>query len=80
MNGKITPAEALAAVKTGDIPDAMQAMVDAISDPDQRFGAQMLISGATVFERNNILVDTFAAGYGWSAEQTDEFFRFAATL
>ena len=76
----ITTAEALAAVRTGDIPAVLQGYVDAIDDDGQRFAAEMLLSGATVFERNHPLTEAIGAGQGMSAAQVDEFFAAAAAL
>lgn len=75
----ITQGEALAAVKTGEIPAAMQAMVAALPQEAQ-FGATMLISGATIFNRDHPLTLTFGAAFGWSSEQIDAFFTAAAAL
>jgi hypothetical protein len=77
--GVISQAEALAAVKTGEIPSPMQAILATLPD-DQRFAAEMVLSGATVFERSHWMADAFGAGYGWTPEQVDTFFRAAAVL
>lgn len=73
----ITQDEAIAAVATGAIPVVLQAIVDGITDADQKFAATMLLSGATVFERNHPLTEAVGASLGWTSEQIDEFF-FAA--
>jgi hypothetical protein len=78
--GIITQAEALAAVQTGAIPAALQSIVDAIADPQQKFAAQMILSGATTFERNHPLTQSIGAALGWTEDQIDEFFRSAAAL
>lgn len=75
----ITQQEALAAVKTGEIPGAMMAMVEALPQAAQ-FSATMLISGATTFYRNHSLTGTFGAAFGWTDAQIDAFFIAAAAL
>lgn len=76
--GVITQAEALDFVKTGTIPAALQAIVDAIADDDARFDAEMFISGATIFKRNHPLTIAIGSAYGWTSEQMDTFW-FAAS-
>jgi hypothetical protein len=77
--GVITKAEALAAVKTGDIPAALEKFIAPLPD-DQRFNAEMLLSGATLFQRAHPLTDAIAAAQGMTPEQVDDFFRAAAAL
>jgi hypothetical protein len=76
----ITHAEALAAVGRGAIPGALQRVVDAIEDPEQRFVASMLLTGAAVFVRNRPLTDAIGASLGMTAAQMDELFIAAAAL
>lgn len=71
--GFITQAEALAFVKTGEVPTALQVMIDAIEDAVARFEAEMLVSGATVFKRNHPLVSMIASQVGWTEQQADQF-------
>lgn len=71
--GLITQAEALAFVKTGEVPSALQVMIDAIEDAGARFDAEMLVSGATVFKRSHPLVSMIASQVGWTEQQTDQF-------
>jgi len=80
MGGIITQAEALAAVQTGVIPSVLQTVVDGITDPDQKFAATMLLSGATQFERVHPLTEAVGAYLGWTSEQIDQFFIQAAGL
>lgn len=77
LGGMISEAEALAAVQTGALPAPIAAIVDGL--PDQ-FGARMLLSGATTFERGHPLTDALAAALGYSPVQTDDLFRAAAAL
>lgn len=79
MMGLIDPAEALAAVKTGEIPAALEAFIDQLPT-DEKFAAEMVVSGATIFERSNPMTLALAAGMGWSSEQIDDLWRAAAQL
>lgn len=80
LQGLISQDEALAWVKTGDVPAALQALVDEIPDPTIKFSAQMLLAGATVFERDHPMTAQLAAGLGMSSEQVDDLWRAAAAL
>jgi hypothetical protein len=80
LQGAITQEEALAAVRTGAVPTAMQTFIDAIPDQEQQFGATMLLSGAVEFERNHPLVESFRQVMGWTVQQTNDLWRLAATL
>ena len=77
--GLISQAEALAAVKTGAIPPDMETLVAQLP-AEQQFAAQMLISGATQFDRNHPLTDAIRIAFGWTEEQTDDFWRDASAL
>lgn len=79
IRGAITEAEALDAVGPGIIPPAMEALIDQLPE-EQRFAARMLIRGATRYERQHPIADLIRGLYGWSVEDADEFWRFAATL
>lgn len=79
LREEITEAEALEAVGPGVIPPAMDALIDQLPQ-DQRFAARMLIRGATTYERQHPIADLIRSLYGWSIEDTDDFWRFAATL
>lgn len=78
--GLITQAEALSAVQTGAIPAVLQSVVDSITDPGQQFAATMMLSGATIFERNHPLTEAVGAYLGWTSAQVDQFFIAAAQL
>lgn len=73
----ITRQEALAAIQTGAIPAALQAMVDDMDTEDDKFNAEMLIAGAQVFTRSNPLTEIVRVKIGWTSEQTDDFWRAA---
>ena len=79
IRGEITEAEALDAVGPGIIPPAMDALIDQLPQ-EQRFAARMLIRGATRYERKHPIADLIRSLYGWSIEDADDFWRFAATL
>jgi hypothetical protein len=55
----ITRQEALDAVATGAIPEAMEQLIQMLADEDLQWNARMVISGATDFERLNWFVDVF---------------------
>lgn len=76
----ITQEEALAAVKTGTIPTSLQAIVDAIPDAEQKFAVNMILSGATTFQRNHPLTNSIGTAMGLTEEEIDEFFRHAGLL
>lgn len=80
LQGLISQEEALAWVKTGEIPSALQSLIDDIPDPVIKFSAQMLLAGATVFERDHPMTAQLAAGLGMSSEQVDDLWRAAAAL
>ncbi|NLS08146.1 hypothetical protein HGP14_33670 [Rhizobium sp. P32RR-XVIII] len=75
----ITQQEALAAVATGTIPSAMLALINQLPE-EQRFPAQMLISGATVFKRLHPVSAMIGGFYGWAGEQIDDLWSAAALL
>lgn len=79
LTGEISEAEALAAVKTGDPPAAMEAFLVSLPAEDQ-FNARMLLEGAVTFRRSHALTEAFAAGMNMTAEQTDDLWRLAASL
>ena len=69
----------MAAIKTGDIPSALSGFIAALPDA-ARFNAEMLLSGATLFQRAHPLTDAIAAAQGMTPEHVDDFFRAAAAL
>lgn len=79
MGGKITEAEAEAAVATGTIPADMAALVDQLP-ADQQFTARMLLKGATTFRSDHPLADMLAGLYGLNEEQKLDLFRVASQL
>lgn len=77
--GVITQADALAAVKTGTVPAALQSLINALP-ADQQFGATMIVSGATIFNRHHPLTVAIGTAYGWTSSQMDAFWIAAAAL
>ncbi len=77
--GIISNEDALAAVKTGTIPAALGALI-AQMPVEAQFGAEMILSGATIFERNHPMTIAIGMGYGMTSEQVDDFFRAANLL
>jgi hypothetical protein len=77
--GIITEAEALAAVGPGVIPAALAAFVAQLPEGD-RFAANMVLTGATEFQRTHPLVPVFAGLFGWSSTDIDDFWTEAFAL
>ncbi len=80
IQGFITQEDALQAVKTGFIPATLQVIVDTITDPTEKFNAQMLLSGATEFQRNHPLTSVIGTAFGMTEEDINTFFRSASNL
>lgn len=78
--GVITPAEASAFVKVGDIPAALQAAIDKIPDAQQRTLAELRVSGATTYRRDHPLTQALAATMGWSSADVDDLWRAASAI
>jgi hypothetical protein len=79
LRGVITQAEALAAVGPGTIPPAMAAFVAQLPQADQ-FAANMLLTGATEFNRYHPIVPVFGQLFGWSGADIDLFWTEAYQL
>lgn len=78
LEGIITEDQALAS-NAAVIPPPLLAIIDAMP-VEQQFAAKMLVSGATVYERNHPMTAAIGAAYGWGDAQIDDFFRAASTL
>mgnify|MGYP001765331423 CR=1 FL=1 len=78
--GLCTKAEALQAVKVGELPAQLAAIVASIPDEDMQFGTEMLLSGAVEFNRDHPLVGQVGSTLGWTDAQIDDFWRIAGTL
>ena len=75
----ITQQEALDAMKTGEIPAVMQAVIDMLPEEEQ-FPATALIAGGTTYERDNPLVEVFGSSQNMTAAEIDAFWEFAGGL
>lgn len=73
VDGIISEAEALAAMKTGTLPAALQAVVDGMTDARAKYDAEMKLVGATDFYRSSALVMVFAIVIGWDEQRVDQF-------
>ncbi len=80
LRGLCTPAEALDAVRTGVLPSALRAFVDAISDSDQRWATEMLLSGAKEFRRDHRFVSEIGAWAGLDTQDLDGFWAQCGSL
>lgn len=78
--GIITKAEALAAMKSGAVPQALQAIIDALPTEQDRFNAEMLVVGADTFYRAHPLTETVRLAMQWTEEQRDSFWLEASKL
>ena len=62
----------------GGLAVAMSYAADA--DKEQREDAQLLVSGATTFDRNHPMTAALAAGMDWSSAQVNDLWSLAAQL
>ena len=79
VEGKITEAEALAAVATGTIPQAMNGLIEQLPE-DQQFPSKMLVAGATEFLRDHPVTQLIGQLYGYRAADIDRIWREASLL
>lgn len=77
--GMISEEEALEAVRHGTIPPKMQAGLDTLP-PDEKFAAEMYLSGSPEFNRDHPMIVKFAQIMGMPPAAMDDMWRFAATL
>ncbi len=77
--GLITEAEAEDWVGPGTVPDVLLNLINSLPE-EVRFAARMLLRGATQFERSHPLTEILGGAYGWSPEETDDFWRACAAL
>lgn len=73
LRGLCTPEEALDAVRTGLLPPALRGFVDAIADVQERWAAEMLLSGAKEFRRDHPFVSQVGAWAGLNTVALDDF-------
>lgn len=78
--GTITQPEALDFVRSGTLPKALQDVVDAMTDKDEAFDAEMMLSGATTFERAHPMVETLGKALGKSDADLDALWTAAGAL
>ena len=76
----ISKSAALAAVQHGTIPEMLAGLLSHISDPNEHFAAEMLLSSATEFRRTDPLVSRFGAAAGLTPQDLDQLWHVAATL
>ncbi|UYW33612.1 hypothetical protein [Methylorubrum extorquens] len=88
LAGTITEAEALAWAARGELPEAMEDALALIPEADgRRFGARMMLAGATTFERSHPLTGQLGGllinpttGKPYDAAALDALWAEAATL
>lgn len=81
LDGVITEAEALAWAARGELPSAMVTALQAIPEEGgARFGAEMLLSAATTYERAHPLVGTLGVLLGRDGAALDDIWRRGAAL
>jgi len=79
LKGIITKAEALEAVRHGTMPAKIGAFLDQLP-ADQRFHAEMLLVGASTFERDHPMTDAIGHALGYTDEQMDDLWKLGMTL
>lgn len=75
-----TPEEALDAVRIGVLPEGLRKFVDAIPEAQDRWAAEMLLSGAKEFRRDHAFVAQVGAWVGLDAAALDAFWSHCSTL
>lgn len=88
LAGTITEAEALAWAARGELPDAMEDALSHIPEAEgRRFGARMMLAGATTFERSHPLTEQLgglltnpATGQPYDSAALDALWSRAAAL
>lgn len=77
--GKVSEAEALAAVMTGQMPQAVTDGIAALPSVLQ-FAARMMICGATTFQRSHPMVPVFGSFFDLDSDDLDALWQAAALL
>lgn len=80
FKGEISEQDALAAVKNGTLPPLLRDLLAGITDSQEHFTIEMLLSGATQFERGHVLVARIGHVLGWTDAQIDDLWRLGAKL
>ncbi len=78
IDGVITEAEALAWAARGDLPEALEAIVSQMGE--QEFGARMLLSAATTYERGHPLTGVLGGLLGYDEGHLDALWLHASAL
>jgi hypothetical protein len=76
----ITTTEALAAMQIGTIPPLLMNVVNTITVNSEKFKAEMLLTGASDFQRDHPLTLTIGSALSLSNTQIDTFFNEAGLL
>lgn len=79
LKSKITNQEALDAVKTGTVPAILQNAISTMTGGDA-FNAEMLLAGATQFNRSHPLTNQLGQALGYAPTDLDDFWTFASDL
>lgn len=79
IKGVISEDEALAWASRGELPIPMEQAVSGLPE-EQQFGARMLLSSATVYERNHPLVPALGSLLSYEAADLDALWRQGAAL
>lgn len=79
VQGIIAQSDAIGLVSNGTMPAALASVIAKLPTGEQ-FAANMFILSGDDFVRSSQLVNDIAAAYGWTAAQTDAFFKAAAAL
>ncbi len=80
LRGFCTPEEALDAVRIGVLPKDLRTFVDAIHNAQDRWAAEMLLSGAKEFRRDHSFVTQVGAWVGLDAAALDSFWSQCSAL
>lgn len=83
---EISETEALAAVSTGVVPASLKAVLDQAESlglfpaGTSRFDVDIMLAGATTFDRFHPVTALIAGMWGWTEAELDAFFAFAGAL
>lgn len=76
----ISNSDALAAMRTGAVPEALQIIIDGMENDEAKFEAEMLLIGASAFYRNHPFTLIIAVTQDLSEEEVDDFWDLCASL
>lgn len=80
LKGIITHEEAMDFVKIGTIPAALDQVISGIEDETQRKSAELLVAGATIFERDHPVTEALRSALAMTSEETDALWQEASAL